>query len=480
MTDSGATPPTVFVLFGASGDLAARLVLPAFYRLAQEDLLPAAWQLIGSGRRELSDDDFRDHVRSKLDEFGPKPEDGPWEEFSQRLRFASNGFSVDDPGELVDAVARAEEELGDGDPSSVQRVHYLGVPPTAFEPTTNALGAHGLDERSRIVFEKPFGTSLESFHSLDEVVHDVYDESAIYRIDHFLGKEATQQLRALRFANGLFGSSWDRHHVASVQIDVPETLDVADRAEFYDETGAVLDMLVTHLFQVAAEVAMEPPKSLGSDDVAQARADAVKAFRPLEADDVVRGQFAGYRDIDDVPDDSDTETFVAARMFVDTERWRDVPFLMRTGKMMAESHQKVTLVMRDPDDGPYHASGTSGTGAEIPARGNVLCFDLSGDGALALSMNIEVPGSQSALETQWTQINLHDAGGDPLPPYVRLIHDILIGDRSLFTRPDGLEEVWHAAGAALDGTTPVESYEPGSWGPESALRLADPVGWALG
>jgi glucose-6-phosphate 1-dehydrogenase len=475
------TPPTVFVLFGASGDLAARLVLPAFYRLAQERLLPPQWMLVGSGRRRLTDDEFRDHVHGVLDQFGPKPAEGPWEEFAARLRFAGDGFSVDDPGQLLDRVAEAEDEIGDGDRSKVQRVHYLGVPPTAFEAITNALGAHALAERSRVVYEKPFGTSLEAFRTLDEAVHRVFDESVIYRIDHFLGKEATQQLRALRFANGLFGSSWDRHHVAAVQIDVPETLDVADRAEFYDGTGAVLDMLVTHLFQVAAEIAMEPPRSLGADDIAQARADAVKAFRPLTPDDVVRGQFAGYRDIDAVPDDSDTETFVAARMFVDSDRWRDVPFLMRTGKMMAESHQKVTLVMRDPDDGPYRAPGASSGGAEIPARGNVLCFDLAGDGALAISMNIEVPGSESALMTQWTQITLHDVdGGDPLPPYVRLIHDILLGDRALFTRPDGLEEVWHAAGAALDRSGELYPYEPGTWGPTEALRLAAPVGWALG
>lgn len=486
MTDPGDTPPTVFVLFGASGDLAARLVLPAFFRLAQEKLLPAQWQLIGSGRRELSDDDFRSHVHEQLTEFGPKPEDGPrevWDEFAARLHFAGKGFTVDDPGELVDKVAQAEQELGDGDPSSVQRVHYLGLPPTTFEDYTNALAAHDLVERSRVVYEKPFGTSLESFRSLDEAVHRVYDESVIYRIDHFLGKEATQQLRALRFANGLFGSSWDRHHVAAVQIDVPETLDVADRAEFYDETGAVLDMLVTHLFQVAAEIAMEPPKTLAADDIAQARADAVKAFRPLTTDDVVRGQFEGYRDIDEVADDSDTETFVAARMFVDTDRWRDVPFLMRTGKKMAESHQKVSLVMRDPQGGPYCAPNETGNAecADIPQRGNVIRFDLSGDGELGISMNIELPGSQSQLTTQWTTIPLHDVhGGDPLPPYVRLIHDILLGDRTLFTRPDGLEEVWEAAGAALDGSAPIQPYEPGSWGPRDALRLAEPIGWTLG
>jgi glucose-6-phosphate 1-dehydrogenase len=476
-------PPTVFVLFGASGDLAARLVLPAFYRLAQERLLPEHWLLIGSGRRRLSDDEFRDHVHGVLGEFGPKPEDGPWEEFAARLRFAGDGFAVDDPGQLVDKVAEGEDQLGQesgGGRDSVKRVHYLGVPPTAFEPITNALGAHGLAERSRVVYEKPFGTSLEAFRTLDEAVHRVFDESAIYRIDHFLGKEAAQQLRALRFANGLFWSSWDRHHVAAVQIDVPEVLDVADRAEFYDATGAVLDMLVTHLFQVAAEIAMEPPKSLSADEIAQARADAVKAFRPLTADDVVRGQFEGYRDIEQVADDSNTETFVAARMWVDTDRWRDVPFLMRTGKMMAESHQKVSLVMRDPEGGPYRASTEAEGGAAIPVRGNVLRFDLAGDGALAISMNIEIPGAQSALETQCTEINLHDAGGDPLPPYVRLIHDILLGDRTLFTRPDGLEEVWHAAGAALDGSTELYPYARGSWGPSEALHLADPIGWELG
>jgi glucose-6-phosphate 1-dehydrogenase len=265
-----------------------------------------------------------------------------------------------------------------------------------------------------------------------------------------------------------------------VQIDVPEVLDVADRASFYDGTGAVLDMLVTHLFQVAAEIAMEPPATLSAEDIAEARAEVVKAFRPLVPDDVVRGQFAGYRDIDGVPDDSDTETFVAARMWVDTDRWRDVPFLMRTGKRMAESAQKVSLVMRDPAGGPYRAAGEGPGDAEIPVRGNVVRFDLAGNGALAISMNIEIPGARSALETQCTEIALQDVKGDPLPPYVRLIHDILLGDRTLFTRPDGLEEVWHAAGAAMDGSTPVREYEPGSWGPQEALRLADPVGWELG
>ena len=465
-----APDPIVFVLFGATGDLAKRLVLPSFFRLAQEGLLPAEWRLIGSGRRSKTDDEFRDDVHAAVEEFGAvKPADGPWDAFAARLRFAGGGFTPDDPGELLDRIREARDDIG----ADARLVHYLGLPPQAFADYTRAIGAHGLAEGARVVYEKPFGTSMEGFKSLDEVVHEVLDESQVFRIDHFLGKEATQELRALRFANGLFGSSWDRHHVAAVQIDVPETLDVSDRAQFYDATGAVLDMLVTHLFQVAAEVAMEPPASLAADDVAEARAAAVRAFRPLDRDEVVRGQFDGYLDIDHVAADSPTETFVAARLWIDSERWRGVPFLLRTGKRMAESHQKVNLVFRDPEDTPVPAEG-------LPHRGNVLCFDLAGDGALALSMNVKTPGAAMELGTTWTQIPLDGlSGGDPLPPYTRLIHDVLIGDRALFTRPDGLEEVWSAAAAVLDDDRRPEPYEPGTWGPDDAQRLADPVGWVL-
>ena len=476
MTSSASGPsedapgPTVFVLFGATGDLAKRLVLPSFFRLVQEKLLPDDWRLIGNGRRTKTDDEFRDEVREALEQFGGlTPEDGPWDEFAAGLRFAGGGFTADDPGELLDRIAEARGEIG----ADAQLVHYLGLPPTTFGEYTRALGAQGLAKGSRVVYEKPFGTSLESFRELDRIVHEVLDESQVFRIDHFLGKEATQELRALRFANGLFGSSWDRHHVAAVEIDVPETLDVADRAEFYDATGAVLDMLVTHLFQVAAEVAMDPPATFRADDVAAARDEAVRHFRPLQRDEVVRGQFEGYRDLDHVADDSTTETFVAARLWIDTDRWRGVPFLLRTGKRMAESHQKVNLIFRDPENGPVDER-------DLPTRGNVLCFDLAGDGALALSMNVKTPGASSDLGTTWTQIPLDTlSGGDPLPPYVRLIHDVLTGDRALFTRPDGLEDVWIAAAEVLDDHRAPEPYAPGSWGPEAALRLADPVGWVL-
>ena len=458
--------PTVFVLFGATGDLARRMVLPAFFRLAQENLLPPEWRLIGNGRGDVSHEHFQDRVYEALAEFGPKPDDGPWEEFRSRLRFAGGGFDADDPGDLLEVIQEAERELG----TAPQLVHYLAVPPPAFGSLTKALGEHGLAERARVVYEKPFGTSLDTFRALDDAVHGVLDESQVFRIDHFLGKEATQDLHVVRFANGLFSGVWDATHVAEVQIDVPEVLDVADRASFYDGTGAVLDMLVTHLFQVAAEVAMEPPASLTAEDLAAAREEVIGAFRPLSRDDVVLGQFEGYRDIDGVPDDSRTETFVAARLWVDTDRWRGVPFLLRTGKQMAKSRQVVSLVFREPDTALH----------DLPEMGNVLTFDLAGTGGLGLALVVKEPGPTPELVSAHTELPLASVdGADPLPPYVRLIHDVLLGDRSLFTRPDGLEHVWTVAGHFVADKPEPLPYPRGSWGPAAAEELAGPAGWLL-
>jgi glucose-6-phosphate 1-dehydrogenase len=238
--------PAVFVLFGATGDLARRMVLPAWYRLACEGLLPRQWRLVGNGRGDLTHERFRAHVHDALTEFGPKPDPREWDAFAERVFFAGGGFSADNPGTMLDVLGRANQALG----GAPQLICYLAVPPVAFAGLTTALGQHGLARGARVVYEKPFGTSRASFRELDRVVHAVLDEQQVYRIDHFLGKEATQDLHLLRFANGSSAAYWNREHVASVQIDVPETLGISDRAQFYDATGAVLDMLVTHLFQV--------------------------------------------------------------------------------------------------------------------------------------------------------------------------------------------------------------------------------------
>ena len=459
--------PTVFVLFGATGDLAKRMVLPAFYTLAVEGLLPKDWLLVGNGRGDVSHEDFAGHVHDALTEFGPAPEKGPWKEFAQRLRFAGGGFDSDNPGSLLDVIGEAREHVG----KDAQLVHYLAVPPVAVAGLTKALGVHHLSEGARVVYEKPFGTSMQSFRALNRAVHSVLDESQVYRIDHFLGKEATQDLFVLRSANELFAAVWNRDHIESVQIDVPETLDIGDRAEFYDATGAVLDMLVTHLFQVAAEVAMEPPASLSADDQQAAREKVIRSFRPLDPAEVVLGQFAGYRDVAGVKARSKTPTFVAAKLWIDNRRWQGVPFLLRTGKRLAVSEQRVSVVLRTPQR-PF-------TG--LPAQANILSFSLSGDGEIELTMLVKKPGVELRPEAAAVKVTLGRLpDADPLPPYVRLIHDVLLGDRSLFTRPDGLAATWKAVQPVLDSPPRVATYPAGSWGPPRAAKLSAPSHWLLG
>jgi glucose-6-phosphate 1-dehydrogenase len=463
-----AARPAVFALFGATGDLARRMVLPAVYRLACEGLLPRQWRLVGNGRGAITHESFRAHVHDALTEFGPKPEGGDWDSFAQRVFFAGGGFSSDSPGSLPDVLGQARASLG----GSPQLVHYLAVPPVAFGGLTQALGQHGLAHGARVVYEKPFGTSPGSFRELDRVVHSVLDEQQVYRIDHFLGKEATQDLHLLRFANMSSAAYWNSAHVESVQIDVPETLSISDRALFYDATGAVLDMLVTHLFQVAAEVAMEPPASLDAHGLQAAREQVISCFRPLDPREVVLGQFDGYRRVPGVDPHSGQNTFVAARLWIDSPRWRHVPFYLRTGKRMAASKQRVSLILREP---PGPLSG------QLPHPGNVLSFSLAGDGEIDLSLVAKKPGPALDLDIARASIPLASLhGADPLPPYVRLIHDVLLGDRSLFTRPDGLAAVWQVAEPLLTNPPPARVYAPGSWGPAEARELIAPGQWLLG
>jgi glucose-6-phosphate 1-dehydrogenase len=460
--------PTIFVLFGATGDLAKRMVLPAFYRLNLEGLLPRQWRLVGNGRGDVAHENFRQHFHDVLTEFGPKPEPAQWKSFSEKVFFAGGGFTGDSPGSLLDVLAKGRESLG-GDP---QLVHYLAIPPVAFEETTRALGQHQLVKNARVVYEKPFGTSAQAFRALDKVVHSVLDEQQVYRIDHFLGKEAAQDLHLLRFANGLFAAMWDREHVESVQIDVPEKLGITDRSVFYDATGAVLDMLVTHLYQVAAEVAMEPPATLGAPDLQAAREKVISSFRPIDPAEVVLGQFTGYRDVPGVAARSSMDTYVAARLWIDNPRWRGVPFYLRTGKRLAETRQRVSLILRDPP-GPL--------AGQLPGEANVLSFSLAGDGEIDLSLVAKKPGPGLDLDHGTTSFPLSRLpGANPLPPYVRLIHDALTGDRSLFTRPDGLASVWKSVGPLLENRPKVAPYAPGSWGPAQARELIAPGRWLLG
>jgi glucose-6-phosphate 1-dehydrogenase len=456
-------PPTIFVLFGATGDLARRMVLPAFAALAAAGLLPERWVLVGNGRRDDDDAWFVDHVRDVLgdDEKG-------FAAVADHLMFAGNGFTADDPGDLPATVERARAQLGHADDEPAQLVHYIALPPSTFEPYVTALAAHGLTDGARVVFEKPYGTGPEAFRHLEEVVRGVLDEDQVYRLDHFLGKEATQNLHVLRFANRLVGDVWCNAGVEQVEIDVPETLDIDDRAGFYDATGATLDMVVTHLFQVAAEIAMEPPASLRPADILEARESVIACFRPLDPDEVVLGQYDGYRDVEGVADDSDTDTFIAARLWVDTDRWRGVPFLLRTGKRLAVSEQRVTLRLRAPEGGPV---------TDAPPA--TISLSLKGPGQLDVDIVAKKPGPELALTSRTAPLPLSDGDGPDLPAYATLIRDVLEGDRSLFTTSAGLAATWRVAAPLLEHRPSLQGYAPGSWGPEAAAALAGPRGWHL-
>ena len=389
--------PTVIILYGGTGDLAKRMVLPAIYELFTRDLLPKQFRLVGNGRGDVAHEDFRARVRESLDEFGSDLDPSRFDEFAEHVLFAGGGFVKSDPGSLLDVIGEAEREVGE----QPALIHYLAVPPSAFGPTTAAIAEHGLAENAKAVYEKPYGTSTASFQELDDLVHSTFDEEQVYRIDHFLGKEATQNLHLVRFANRLFGDAWSADHLAQVQIDVPETLDIDDRAEFYDATGAALDMLVTHLFQVAAEVALEPPLSMKADDLQDAREAVIAAFRPLDPSEVVLGQYATYRQTEGVAPDSTTDTYVAARLWIDTDRWRDVPFVLRTGKKLATSAQRVSLIFR-PADGPLRSTGS------FP---NVVAFDLKGNGAIEIEMTVKKPGPEPVPAESSTRLNLENVAG---------------------------------------------------------------------
>jgi glucose-6-phosphate 1-dehydrogenase len=451
-------PPTIFVLFGATGDLARRMVLPAFAALAVNDLMPDLWVLIGNGRKDQDDAWFADHVRDVLDD------DAAFAAVRDHLMFAGNGFSADDPGDLPDTVARAREQLG----ADALLVHYIALPPSTFEPYVRALDAHGLAKGARVVFEKPYGTDAKAFAHLEEVVHGVLDEDQVYRLDHFLGKEATQNLHVLRFTNAIIGDVWCNQGVDQVQIDAPETLDIDDRAQFYDATGATLDMVVTHLFQVAAEVAMEPPLSLEPADLLSARESVIASFRPIDPQEVVLGQYDGYRDVEGVADGSDTDTMIAARLWVDTDRWRGVPFLLRTGKRMAVSEQRVTLLLKPPAGGPVD---------DVPRT--AISLSLKGSGELDITVVTKKPGPDITFTTRAAPLPLSDGDGPDLPAYSTLLRDVLVGDRSLFTSSEGLEATWRVLAPLLENRPEVRPYAQGSWGPDAATELAGPEGWYL-
>ena len=369
------------------------------------------------------------------------------------------------------AVKQAEDELGD----EPRRLHYLSVPPNAALAVVQMLGDADLVERSRIIMEKPFGTDLRSARLLNARLHETFEERQIFRIDHFLGKEAAQNILAFRFANGLFEPIWNREHIDHVQIDVPETLSLDQRIGFYESTGAYRDMVVTHLFQVLAFMAMEPPTELAPLAITEEKNKVFRSMLPIEPADVVRGQYAGYRESEGVSSFSDTETFIALRCRIDNWRWAGVPFFLRTGKRMAEGARIISIAFREPPKSMFPAH--SGVGAQGPDHLHVR--PRRRVEALAVVLR-QAPGAGHEAR-QAEPVALHDTGkaGDVLEAYERLIHDAMTGDHTLFTTADGIERLWEISMPLLESPPPVRSYPPGSWGPNAIHQLVAPHAWRL-
>jgi glucose-6-phosphate 1-dehydrogenase len=465
----------VIVLFGATGDLAKRKLLPGLFHLAVAGLMPEKYRIIGSAPAQfaLSTDAFREHARQAAEQFGTsKPEGEAWDAFAANLSFGS--ADPDNTAPLASAIKEAEKEIG----GSPRLLFHLAIPPSAFESVVAMIGGMDLSAGSRVIIEKPFGTDLASARDLNQKLHQVFDESQIFRIDHFLGKESVDNILALRFANGLFEPNWNREHIRYVQIDVPETLSIEGRADFYDTTGAYRDMVVTHLFQALGFIAMEPPSNLGAKALRAEKAKVYDALKPIDVRHVVRGQYEGYRNEPGVPPDSQTETMVAVRAEIDNWRWAGVPFFLRSGKNMEASRQVVTLGFLEP---PLRMFRIDREDAPAGYR-NEISIDFADPGSITVKFLAKEPGAEMNLGDATMVFRYADCftQANSLEGYEHLILLAMLGDQSLFTSSDGIERLWEISEPLLQDPPPVEPYAPGSWGPEPAIsKLTAPFHWHL-
>jgi glucose-6-phosphate 1-dehydrogenase len=461
--------PHLIVLFGATGDLARRKLLPGIMHLLQSNLVPDS-RIIGVSLDDFDDASFREFAEKAYREFSTREvDDAQWAEFAPKLSYVNVTAG---PEALAAAAAVLEDELG-GTP---RRLHYLSVPPKAALDVIHTLDEARLVDRARIIMEKPFGTDLASAKVLNAEIHRVFDEQQIFRIDHFLGKEAALNILAFRFANGLFEPIWNRNFIDHVQIDVPETLSLDGRSGFYEGTGAFKDMVVTHLFQVLAFMAMEPPTSLDSDSISEEKNKVFRSMLPLDPHFVVRGQYQGYRDEKGVASDSETDTFVALKAEIDNWRWAGVPFYLRTGKRMAEGARIISIAFREPPKSMFPAG--SGVGLQGPDH---LTFDLADASRMSLSFYGKRPGPGMRLDKLSMQFAMQetDRAGEVLEAYERLIYDAMRGERTLFTTAEGIERLWEISEPLLNDLPPVRPYSGGTWGPNAIHQLIAPKAWRL-
>ena len=444
------------VVFGITGDLGRRMTLPALYRLERRGALPC--DVIGVGRQERTSEEVRAMARESIERADGSIDEPAFERFATRLSYLA-ADATDDA-----AYGRLDDALR----GSKRPVFYLATPPSLFARIVESLARIGRTDDARVVFEKPFGYDLASAQALDERLLLVLEENQIYRIDHFLGKEPVQDIVYLRFANEILEPVWNRHHVESVQITLAESFGIEGRGSFYDDVGALRDVVQNHLLQVLALVAMEAPAG-SSDAIADRRLDVLRAIPDAEPADYVRGQYEGYATEDGVRAGSDTETFAALRLRIDNWRWAGVPFLIRAGKALRTDLTEVRVLFRRPPpilmgnrthEVPHHNHVSIRIGRDAGASIGVLVKEASGDSAEPVHLDVSF------------KEHMAQSPG----PYERLLGDALMGDPTLFPRQDVIEEMWRIVQPLLDDPPPVEVYETGTWGPQDAERLAREYG----
>jgi len=476
-------PPQTLIVFGASGDLARRKLFPALYDLGYEGLLPERYAIVGSGGSRLDEAEFRERARGGVEEFSRhRLDDGRWQAFARALSYVCAPLDHQDAfGALRERLVSLDVDLGaDG-----RRLFYCATPPSAFPTIVRRIGEAGLGDQARIVVEKPIGHDLASARELDRIACEVFDEPHVFRIDHYLGKEAVQNILVFRFANAMVERAWSADVVDHVQITVAESAGIEQRGRYYEEAGALRDMVQNHLLQVLAFVAMEPPESLAPEDVRDRKAELLEAMRPFSADDVIRGQYTagvvegrevpGYRDEERVAPESTVETFVSLRAWIDNARWKDVPFLLRTGKRLPHRTTEVAIVLREPERRLFDGAGL----ARLPAHH--LRLRVQPDEGIALVFRAKEPGPGMALDAVPMDFSYGSSFKTrSAEAYERLLHDAMAGDQTLFLREDAVERSWDIVAPILDAAGPVHPYAAGTWGPSAADQLIAPRRWRPG